>query len=102
MSEEKSVIGQVIDADTEEIADILTDYSYGQLTNIKKGLEMEYARTETVKNQIAEQIEKDEVEDGKEQLAQDTLDELYVALQRIEDRACIVEELKRQKSIDAD
>ena len=101
MSEEKkSAIGKIIDADIEEVSDILEGHSFGELTNIKKWFEMEYSRVTKIKDNLNEKIDNKEFVAIQETQAKDTVKELYKILQRIEDRATIIEKLKDGKGVD--
>lgn len=82
----------------EEVEKELRDFSYGQLVNTKKYLELEYSKAETLKNALLTGLNNDKFIGDKKQ-AEDTVNELYRALQRIEDRALLVEKLKGEKEV---
>ena len=82
----------------EEAERELRDFSYGQLVNTKKYLELEYNKAETLKNALLTGLNNDKFIEDKKQ-AEDTVNELYKALQRIEDRALLVEKLKEEKEV---
>jgi uncharacterized protein YaaQ len=91
MSEKKkSLLGVIIDAPIEEVDKLLKDshYNITALLNFKKGLELEYQRAETTKNQLMAGIENNTVDKEK---SEEIIQQLYIAMQRIEDRATVVQ-----------
>ena len=84
--------------DINEARKELAKYEYGQLVNIKKYLELEYSRAETLKDAMLEGLKDSKFNKDKE-LAEETLEELYKVLQRIENRATLVERLKVEKEV---
>lgn len=95
----KSILGIIIDAPIEEVDKLMKEshYNVTTLTNFKKGLELEYQRVENMKNQILNRVQKGEVD--KEQ-GNTTVQELYIVLQRIEDRATLVQKFIEELKID--
>lgn len=82
----------------EEVKKELKSFNYGQLVNTKKYLELEYSRAETLKNAMIEGLKSDKFKVDKK-LAEETLEELYKVLQRIENRAVLVENLKEEREV---
>jgi len=87
---DRSVLGAMIDSKVEDIDAFLKEANYNvtQLVNIKKGFEMEYLRVTTVKDQLLKQVNDKVIEEEK---ANSVLEDLYISLQRIEDRATLVQ-----------
>ena len=97
MSEEKfTSIGMIIDAPIEEVISLLKGLDLTSLTNIKKFLEVEYQRVEYTKKMLILSVEenKNTLEEVKPHL-----DNLYLVLQKIEDRCKVVHELITERGI---
>lgn len=95
-----SAIGQIVDTnDIEELVSYLKELSYGHLLNVKKALEGEYQRVETTKEALATLIMNPKTRKKEKNKAKKLMEQLYISLQRIEDRATIVEELLKDNAI---
>jgi hypothetical protein len=96
---EKSALSIIIDAPIEEVDNLLkvSHYNITALTNMKKGLELQYQRVEVTKNMLIEGIVKGEVhQDGDSE----TLNDLYIILQRIEERATLLQQYINELKVD--
>ena len=90
MIKKYSSMAQILDSPIEEVALELEKLTYGELTNFKKMLEMQYLELEYTKENLKEL-------DSKE--ADTLIEEFYILLQKVEDIARITEELKKQKEV---
>jgi hypothetical protein len=92
-----TAIGQVIDADLEELKEYLAELNYGQLTNVKKMLEIEYQRVNAVKEGIIVQVQTKLLPNDEK--SKKTLSDLYAVLQRIENRATVIATMLQERSV---
>jgi hypothetical protein len=99
MSKQFSVIGTIIDADSEEVVPYLNGLTYGHLCNIKKMLEIEYQRVETTKEAINKKLLLSKLTSKERTECIKVKDQLYIALQRIEDKCTIIESIKASKKV---
>jgi|AntRauTorckE6833_2_1112554.scaffolds.fasta_scaffold06918_7 hypothetical protein len=97
---EKSLVGKLIDGDIEEVADAVNDLSYTKLLNLKKQIEIEYQRLTLMKDKLIENRE-EENNAIRENEIKKTVNEIYVAMQKIEDIATVVEKIKEERSLDS-
>jgi ribosome recycling factor len=95
----KSVFGAIIDAPIEEVDNLLkkSNYNITVLINFKKGLELLYLRVEAVKNEILDRMKKGDI---NEKIGNEEVKQLYIALQKIEDRATLIQSYITDKKID--
>lgn len=94
-----TAIGQLIDTNnTEELVEYLNELNYGHLCNVKKMLEGEYQRVETTKDALGTKVLDDKTPEDEKKQAKALIEQLYIALQRIEDRCTLVEQLKLEKA----
>ena len=93
-------IGQVIDLDPKVFEDAYfkTHRSLSEVSGMKKLLELEYVRAEYMKNDIIKRIKEGEITKKE---SENSLFGLYAVLQRIEDKAVIlqkhIEEIRAEK-----
>lgn len=99
MSENQEFISRLIEEEIEDVAEALKDFNMTKLSNIKKVIEMEYTRLELMKNKLIETREEED-DPIRVNVIKEVISDIYVALQRLEDIATIIEELKSQKKID--
>jgi hypothetical protein len=97
---EKSLVGKLIDGDIEEVADAVNDLSYTKLLNLKKQIEIGYQRLTLMKDKLIENRE-EENNAIRENEIKKTVNEIYVAMQKIEDIATVVEKIKEERSLDS-
>jgi hypothetical protein len=90
MSEQKSIMGSLIDATIEDFNSILKHgtFTLEDLVRLKKGFELQFQRVEVTKNQIMAGILNHTI-DEKEGRA--SMKDLYAVLQKIEDRAAVLQ-----------
>lgn len=100
MAEEKSLLSTIIDSPIEEVDAILKEgkFSITVLTNLKKGLELQYQRVTYTKDGIVQGIKNKSYDNMTE--AENTLKNLYVALQLIEDRAKLIQQYINDLKVD--
>lgn len=97
MSEQKSFIGILIDSPNKEAEEILKKRTFQELVNIKKSLEMAYERARLTKDELIKGIDSNKFVD--KQKAENTVQDLYKVMQKIEDKATIVETLRKEKGV---
>lgn len=95
-----TAMGTIIDATPEEVIPYLKGLDYGHLTNIKKMLEAEYQRVETTKDALNQRLLLKLSETERNQV-EGTIEQLYIALQRIEDKCTIIEQVKKDKATES-
>ena len=98
MSTQFTAIGTVIDAKQEDLIPYLKELEYGHLCNIKKMLEVEYQKVETTKDALNQKLKLDKLEPVKVEEIKKSVQQLYVALQIIEDKCTILEQIKVEKA----
>lgn len=92
----------VIDMKLEEFCKKCEKSTYRELAMMKRYLEVEYNRVEATKNLLLKGI-KEGTFTGKDKIeAEDLVVEMYKILQRIEDRAIVVEKFKDLKKVKFD
>lgn len=92
----------VIDMSLEEFCKKCEKSTYRELVMMKRYLEVEYNRVEATKNLLLKGI-KEGTFTGKDKIeAEDLVVEMYKILQRIEDRAIVVEKFKDLKKVKFD
>lgn len=92
-----SSLGKIIDSSIKDLDSIVKKESLNLTTllNIKKLLEMEYQRVVFFKNELLKELNKEGV---KKVDIEKTINDLYVILQRIEDKATFFAVLMKEKS----
>ena len=94
-----NTIGDLIDCtDIKGLVGMLKEMTYGNLCNLKKSLEAEYQRVEITKNELNKRLVIGSTSEEEKTKIQGMTSTLYVVLQRIEDRATLIEEVKKDKS----
>lgn len=90
---ETTIMGAIINAPIEAVEKMLNegDYNLTVLTNLKKGLELEYCRVADTKDRLIEAIKNSTDDVSLKEKSESVLKDLYTALQLIEDRAILVQ-----------
>ena len=89
-------IGKLIDADILDAKEQLKSRTYGELSNILNAFKMKYQEVETVKNGLLFAIKTEKAPKEREKI-NGSLRNLYIALQKIEERCSLIEILRAEK-----
>jgi hypothetical protein len=93
-----SAIGKVVEADIKTLSKEFKAKTYGELCSIKNALQLKYQEVELVKDALITESKK--YEEGV--IPQDIVNsiaDLFIVLQKIEDRCSLVEVLKSERTL---
>lgn len=96
---EQSLVGKLIDGKIEDVAEVVNELNYTKLLNLKKQMEIEYQRLTLMKDKLKETLEEEDDPIRKNEI-KSTINEIYVAMQKIEDIATVIEKIKEERSLD--
>jgi glycerol-3-phosphate responsive antiterminator len=96
---EKSAMGMIIDSPLEELDKYFKEQNYNltDLKNIKKALEMEYQRVTLMKDDVLKKLQ-EKMKRKKRQEFETLFNNLYVILQRIEEKATFIQTIITERS----
>ena len=91
--EEVVELNKLIDSPIEDTINFLSGFTLGQLKSISNGVKLKYSEVELVKDQILNFKQLKEVTKEDLEKANVVAENLYIALQKIEDINNVIEEL---------
>ena len=94
----ESTLDRLLKLTPEQLTEIVKALSFNECINLKKHIEMEYMRAELAKNLTILGLFEKRIEEEK---GNALLANLYLAMQKLEDMATIVEVFKKEKSVKA-
>ena len=86
-------LNKLIDSPIEDTINFLSGFTLGQLKSISNGVKLKYSEVELVKDQILNFKQLKEVTKEDLEKANVVAENLYIALQKIEDINNVIEEL---------
>ena len=86
-------LNKLIDSPIEDTINFLSGFTLGQLKSISNGVKLKYSEVEPVKDQILNFKQLKEVSKEDLEKANVVAENLYIALQKIEDINNVIEEL---------
>lgn len=90
----KSSIGIIIESTVEDFIKAMKNKTYSEMNMTKKALEMEFSRSTTVKDSLIELMKSQNEDEAKK--TQQVINDVYIILQRIEDKAVVLNELMEE------
>lgn len=84
-------MAKILDSPIEELTTVLEKLTLGELTSFMKMMEIQYQQLEVTKDQL--------ITLPKENEAEHAIEGLYGLLQKVEDIAKVVEELRKQRIV---
>ena len=90
-------LNKLIDSPIEDTINFLSGFTLGQLKSISNGVKLKYSEVELVKDQILNFKQLKEVTKEDLEKANVVAENLYIALQKIEDINNVIEELIKVK-----
>lgn len=90
-------MNKVLETPVEDFTNILKSETIGNLHSLSNLLKMQYGQCVNLKNSLMELLHREVVPVEEKKKAVDTLDQLYVAMQLLEDRFNIISEVISSK-----
>lgn len=100
LGENKKIAAFIVESSNDEFIAYASTGNLSDLSSLKKFIEMQYVICERMVNDLTEKLEKENFLSSEMQdKILSTINELYVGMQILEDRATIIEGLKNDKVI---